>query len=65
MKIAVITSGFLPVPPSKGGAVENLLYNLIKENEVNEKFEFEIFSIYNEEASKIAKEYKKTKFKNK
>ena len=62
MKIAVITSGFLPVPPSKGGAVENLLYNLIKENEVNEKFEFEIFSIYNEEASKIAKEYKKTKF---
>ena len=62
MKIAVITSGFLPVPPSKGGAVENLLYNLIKENEVNEKFEFEIFSIYNEEASKIAKEYKKAKF---
>ena len=62
MKIAVITSGFLPVPPSKGGAVENLLYNLIKENEVNEKFEFEVFSIYNEEASKIAKEYKKTKF---
>ena len=31
MKIAVITSGFLPVPPTKGGAVENLLYNLIRE----------------------------------
>ena len=33
MKLAVITSGFLPVPASKGGAVETLLMNLLLENE--------------------------------
>ncbi len=32
-EIAVITSGFLPIPASKGGAVENLIQNIINENE--------------------------------
>ena len=32
MSLAVITSGFLPVPASKGGAVESLLENFIKKN---------------------------------
>ena len=36
MKLAIITSGFLPVPASKGGAVENLIVNLLNENELNE-----------------------------
>ena len=34
-KIAIITSGFLPVPASKGGAVENIVVNLLNENEKN------------------------------
>ena len=38
--LAVITSGFLPVPPTKGGAVENLLYNLVKRNEIEKKINF-------------------------
>lgn len=33
MKIAIIIPGGLPVPPIKGGAVENLIYTLIKEND--------------------------------
>lgn len=37
MKIAIIIPGELPVPPVKGGAIENLVYTLIKENEVSEK----------------------------
>ncbi len=32
MKFAVITSGFLPVPATKGGAVENLIENFLKMN---------------------------------
>lgn len=33
MEIAIIIPGELPVPPVKGGAIENLVYTLIKENE--------------------------------
>lgn len=33
MKIAIVTAGVLPVPPVKGGAVENLIYSIITENE--------------------------------
>ena len=61
-KIAVVTSGFLPVPATKGGAVENLIFNLIKENEKNEKFEFVVFSIYDKSAQVESINYKKTKF---
>lgn len=63
MNIAVITSGFLPVPPTKGGAVENLLYNLIKYNEKEMKVNFNIFSIYDKKAEEDAKKFKYTKIK--
>lgn len=63
MNIAVITSGFLPVPPTKGGAVENLLYNLIEYNEKEMKVDFNIFSIYDKKAEEEAKELKHTKIK--
>lgn len=61
-KIAIVTSGFLPVPATKGGAVENLIFNLIKENEKNETFEFIVFSIYDKSAQDESINYKKTKF---
>ena len=50
MKVAVITSGFLPVPAVKGGAVENLIVNLLKENEKKNKIKFEILSVYDKKA---------------
>ena len=28
-RIAFVTAGVLPVPPTKGGAVENLVYNIL------------------------------------
>ncbi len=62
MKLAVITSGFLPVPASKGGAVETLLMNLLLENEKKADIEFNIFSIYDEKAKEESKEYQKTNF---
>lgn len=45
LKIAIITSGYLPVPPTKGGAVENIIYNLIKKNEIYKECFFTIYSI--------------------
>ena len=62
MKLAVITSGFLPVPASKGGAVETLLMNLLLENEGETDLEFNIFSIYDEKAIEDSKKYRKANF---
>ena len=41
-----ITSGFLPVPATKGGAVETLVQNLIDENEIIKNNKFTVLSIY-------------------
>ncbi len=62
MKLAVITSGFLPVPATKGGAVENLLMNIVKENEKYNSINMEIFSVYDEKALLEANNYKSTNF---
>ena len=62
MKIAIITSGFLPVPATKGGAVENIVENFIIENEIQRKVVFDIFSIDNDEAKTTAKKYKYSNF---
>lgn len=63
MNLAVITSGFLPVPATKGGAVENLIVNLINENETNKKIKFSIFSIYDKDAKEKSNKYNYTEFK--
>ena len=62
-KIAMITSGFLPVPATKGGAVENLIVNLLNENEKNKKIKFEIFSIYDQDALNKSKKYENSNFR--
>ena len=51
LNIAVITSGYLPVPPTKGGAVENIIYNLVKKNEEYGKCFITVYSIEDEEHS--------------
>lgn len=49
MKIAIVTAGVLPVPPVKGGAVENLVYSFIKQNELSESpIEIDVFGIEHE-----------------
>lgn len=63
IKIAIITSGYLPVPASKGGAVENLVQNLLDENEKNKNIKFIVYSIEDNEAQEIAKKtYKNSEF---
>lgn len=62
-KIAIVTTGLLPVPAIKGGAVENLIELMLEENEKEHKIDFEIFSCFNEEAFLIAKQkYPHSKF---
>lgn len=62
-KIAIVTSGFLPVPATKGGAVENLIVNMISENEKEKKEKFLIYSIYDDQAKIESEKFKYTKFK--
>lgn len=43
-RVAVITSGYLPVPNVLGGAVEALDMMMVRENEKTANFEFTVFS---------------------
>lgn len=61
-KVLIIGPGNSPIPATKGGAVESLIEYIAKENEKEEKLELSIASIYEEESSKIAHEYKNCKF---
>lgn len=62
MNLAVITSGFLPVPASQGGAVENLLENFIKKNEEYKKIKITVFSIKDKKAIEISRKYEHSEF---
>ena len=61
-KVAVITSGFLPVPATSGGAVENLIENILVKNEENKKMQLLIFSIYDQKAILKCQKYSYSKF---
>ena len=61
MNLAIITGGFLPIPATKGGAVENLIQNYIEYNEIKHDFKITIFSDYDEKAIQESKKYKYTK----
>lgn len=61
-KIVIIAPGILPIPATKGGAVETGIEQLIKENELHNGNKFEVFSCFDEEAKKEAKKIKNTDF---
>lgn len=61
-KIAVITSGLLPMPAVRGGAIETLLQYLIDYNEEHPSFLYYIYSIYDENAAKLSEKYKFSNF---
>lgn len=60
--LAIITSGFLPVPASKGGAAENLIDTIVIQNEKFRRIKPIIFSVYDEKAKKISEKYKYSDF---
>lgn len=63
MKVAILTSGVAPVPPTKGGAVECLVEHILNENEINKEVDIDLYSIYEKDAELISHKYKKTNFK--
>lgn len=62
MKVAFLTYGASPVPATKGGAVENLIEDLLDENEIYHNFDFSVLSLYEENAYKKSEKYKYSEF---
>jgi len=64
MNVAIVTSGILPLPPVKGGAVENLVKFYLDYNETqNTDINFTVYSVYDKLVSNTDLfKYKKTKF---
>ena len=63
-KILLITSGFLPLPPVQGGAVQNLTENILIQNEKEKKFHFVCYSYVSNKIDSEAfqKEYSEYRF---
>lgn len=47
-RILIISPGTLPYPPIKGGAIENLIHNLVLQNEKEPSFYFVVYTISDE-----------------
>lgn len=60
--ILIITNGTLPVPASKGGAVENLVQILLDHNEIQKDFKFIVFSTFESKALQLGASYKNSHF---
>ncbi len=60
--ICFITQCSLPIPTTKGGAVETLVEYILDENEKNAHYNITVISIGDERAEEKAKRYKYTKF---
>lgn len=62
MEVAIVTSGYLPVPAALGGAVEALIDHLILKNEEYKKINLVIFSAYHKKSVKMTGDIKESKF---
>lgn len=61
MKVLIISPGCLPIPASKGGAVEKLIEAYINYNEINHIADFTLYTV--SDSTDYNKIYKYTKFK--
>lgn len=60
--VAIITSGVLPVPAVKGGAVESLIENFVKQNEDERLINIKVFSVFDDLAKKASMKYFSSSF---
>ena len=60
--ICFITQCSLPIPTTKGGAVETLVEYIVDENEREKKYNITVISVEDEKAKEISKKYKNTKY---
>ena len=61
-KIAIISCGGLPLPPVKGGAVENLIQFWVENNEIEQLAKLTVFSAWDKRAYEESTKYKNTDF---
>lgn len=61
-RICVITQCSLPVPTSKGGAVETLAEYMLDENEKNPRYIFTVISVKDEKTVELARKYRFAQF---
>lgn len=61
-RIAIIAPSHLPIPNVKGGAIETLTTALLDENEYQNKFIFDIYSIHDKKAVIESEKYKNSNF---
>ena len=61
-KICFITQCSLPVPTTKGGAVETLVEYLTNENEIVGNYHFTVISVYDSRAERLSRDYNNTDF---
>ena len=52
MKIAILSSGLLPIPASNGGAIETLIDDFILTNEKYHKYNIDVYSIPTKKSEK-------------
>ena len=62
MKILIVSPGRLPIPATRGGAVETLIDLLLEYNERHTRHEIYVSSVWDEEAELKSQSYKYTKF---
>jgi hypothetical protein len=62
MRVLIIASSKFPVPAVKGGAVPNLIEELIRENENHDSLDLYCCSLFDKDAEAEAKKYSKTTF---
>ncbi len=62
LNVAIVTSGYLPVPNTQGGAVEALDMLLIDQNEVAGHLDLVVYSAWDADAARIAQQYRHTQF---
>jgi glycosyltransferase involved in cell wall biosynthesis len=62
MKYAIIAPNNLPIPATKGGAIETLVQNFIEINEIEKKLDIIIFSDYEKDAILLSKRFLFSKF---
>lgn len=57
INIAIITSGFLPVPAVRGGGVEQLCTSIINKNEVYKKLNIDLYTVYDSQLENCCYNY--------
>lgn len=62
MKVLIVGSSKLPIPAVKGGAVPNLIEEIIRQNEIEKKIDLYCISLFDEKAVEESEKYRSTEF---